>query len=46
VATELIFAIYESVRRRGRVDLPLDAEDNPLEALVDAGEIVPTPAEN
>ena len=46
VATELIFAIYESVRRRGRVDLPLDAEDNALEALVDAGEIVPAPADD
>ncbi|MWG33837.1 gfo/Idh/MocA family oxidoreductase [Halomarina oriensis] len=46
VATELIFAVYESVRQRGRIDLPLDAEDNPLEALVDAEELSPTPAED
>jgi len=30
-ATEIIFAGYESARRRGRVDLPLDIEDNPLD---------------
>jgi predicted dehydrogenase len=36
-ATELIFGCWESVRRRGRVDLPLDIEDNPLEAMVEAG---------
>jgi UDP-N-acetylglucosamine 3-dehydrogenase len=29
-ATELIFATYESSRRRGRVRLPLDADDSPL----------------
>lgn len=29
-ATELIFATYESSRRRGRVDLPLTIEDSPL----------------
>lgn len=29
-ATELIFATYESSRRRGRVDLPLEIEDSPL----------------
>ena len=29
-STELIFATYESARRRGRVDLPLDIEDSPL----------------
>jgi predicted dehydrogenase len=32
-ATELIFATYESSRRRGRVDLPLDIEDSPLQAM-------------
>jgi UDP-N-acetylglucosamine 3-dehydrogenase len=26
-ATELIFATYESARRDGRIDLPLDADD-------------------
>jgi len=29
-ATELIFATYESSRRRGRVDLPLTIDDSPL----------------
>jgi UDP-N-acetylglucosamine 3-dehydrogenase len=32
-ATEVIFATYESSRRRGRVDLPLDTEDSPFQAL-------------
>jgi predicted dehydrogenase len=32
-ATELIFATYESSRRRGRVDLPLDIEDSPFLAM-------------
>ena len=36
-ADELVFAAWESVRRRGRVDLPLDVEDNPLESMVEAG---------
>jgi predicted dehydrogenase len=35
--TELIFAAYESVRQRGRVDLPLTIEDNPLESMVEEG---------
>jgi predicted dehydrogenase len=35
-ATELIFATYESSRRRARVDLPLDIEDSPLRAMIDA----------
>jgi predicted dehydrogenase len=34
-ATELIFATYESSRRRGRVTLPLDVEDSPLQALIE-----------
>jgi predicted dehydrogenase len=38
-ATEIIFAIYESSRRRGRVDLPLTIADNPLAAMVDAGQL-------
>ena len=33
-ATELIFATWESSRRRGRVDLPLDIEDSPLVAML------------
>ena len=35
--TEIIFATYESARRRGRVDLPLTIEDSPLVAMLDAG---------
>jgi UDP-N-acetylglucosamine 3-dehydrogenase len=42
-ATEIIFACYESVRRRGRVDLPLTITDNPLVDLVERGEIKPQP---
>jgi len=38
-STEVIFAAWESARRRGRVTLPLDIEDNPLEAMVEAGKI-------
>ncbi len=34
-ATELIFATYESSRRRGRVDLPLTIEDSPLLARLE-----------
>ncbi len=36
-ATELIFATYESSRRRGRIDLPLTVEDSPFRAMVDEG---------
>lgn len=38
-ATELIFATYESSRRRGRVDLPLDVDDSPLLSMIASGEI-------
>lgn len=38
-ATELIFATYESSRRRGRVDLPLDITDAPFQAMVRSGEL-------
>ena len=38
-ATELIFATYESSRRRGRVDLPLTIEDSPLLSMLAAGEL-------
>ena len=38
-ATELIFATYESSRRRGRVDLPLDIEDSPFLAMLASGEM-------
>jgi predicted dehydrogenase len=43
-ATEIIFAIYESSRRRGRVDLPLTISDHPLVAMVDTGDLQPAPA--
>lgn len=36
-ATELIFATYESSRRRGRIDLPLQIEDSPLVDMVEHG---------
>jgi predicted dehydrogenase len=36
-STELIFACWESARRRGRIDLPLDIDDNPLEEMVEEG---------
>jgi hypothetical protein len=34
---EQIFSCWESVRRRGMVQLPLDTEDNPLLDVVDHG---------
>ncbi len=37
-AAELPFASWESVRRRGRVALPLEIDGNPLEALVESQE--------
>jgi predicted dehydrogenase len=43
-STELIFACWESSRRRGRVDLPLDIEDNPLQAMVESGDLKPAKA--
>ncbi len=33
-ATELIFATYESSRKRGRVDLPLQIDDSPFLAMI------------
>lgn len=38
-ATELIFATYESSRRRGRVDLPLQIEDSPFLSMLASGEM-------
>ena len=43
-ATEIIFGIYESSRRRGRVDLPLTVQDHPLATMVEAGDLRPAPA--
>lgn len=36
---EVLMAIYESARRRCRVDLPLQVSENPLIAMIEAGEI-------
>jgi predicted dehydrogenase len=44
-ATELIFGAWESTRRRGRVEFPLSIDDNPLEAMVEAGDLQPTAPE-
>ncbi|MEM7032037.1 MAG: Gfo/Idh/MocA family oxidoreductase, partial [Chloroflexota bacterium] len=38
-ATEMIYATYESSRRRARVDLPLDIDDSPLHAMLEAGDL-------
>ncbi len=40
-ATEVVFAIYESSRRRGRVDLPLEKKDSAFISMLEAGEIGP-----
>jgi len=39
--TEIIFGTYESARQRGRIDLPLRAEGNALEEMVESGELTP-----
>jgi predicted dehydrogenase len=36
-STELIFGTYESARRRARIDLPLEIEDNPFHVLRESG---------
>jgi len=38
--TEIIFACWESARQRGRIELPLQIDDNPLQALVETDERV------
>ncbi|WP_321112048.1 Gfo/Idh/MocA family protein [Halorussus salinisoli] len=43
-STGLIFGCWESARRRGRVEFPLDIDDNPLDAMVETGEMNPTSA--
>ncbi|WP_321166856.1 hypothetical protein [Halorubrum sp. Ea8] len=37
--TELTFASWESARRCGRAHLPLEIDDNPLEAMYEAGQL-------
>jgi predicted dehydrogenase len=39
-ATELIFGCWESARRCGRVDFPLEIDDNPLKAMVESGQVL------
>ncbi|SFR67351.1 Gfo/Idh/MocA family protein [Halogeometricum limi] len=39
-STELIFGAWESSRRRERIDLPLDADGNALEEMVDSNEVL------
>ena len=38
-ATEIIFACYESSRRRARIDLPLTIDDSPIQSMMDKGEV-------
>lgn len=38
-STEVIFATYESSRRRARIDLPLTIEDNPFLDMLEKGEL-------
>lgn len=45
-AAELPFASWESIRRRARVDLPLEIDDNPLQALVEGEESGPGETED
>jgi len=40
-ATEIIFATYESSRRRGRVDLPLKTKDSAYLSMLASGEMKP-----
>jgi predicted dehydrogenase len=42
-ATEIIFACWESARRRGIAELPLDVDDNPLVEMVESGALSPEP---
>ena len=36
---EILLAVYESARRRARIDLPLTGSENPLEAMIAAGAV-------
>jgi predicted dehydrogenase len=42
-STEIIFACWESARRRGIVEMPLTIDDNPLVAMIEAGQLKPRP---
>lgn len=39
--TEAIFACWESARKRARVAVPIETEGNPLNAMVEAGDLTP-----
>ncbi len=41
--TEAIFACWESALQRARVDVPIESEDNALNAMVEAGALDPKP---
>jgi predicted dehydrogenase len=38
----IVMAIYESSRRRARIDLPFEVSESPLEAMLRSGEFDPT----
>ena len=38
-ASEIIFALYESVRRHARVELPLETRDNAFVTMLESGEL-------
>ena len=40
-ATELIFATYESSRRRARIELPLDTDDSALLSMLAKNQVGP-----
>lgn len=42
-ATEVIFATYESSRRRGRVDLPVKQKDSAYLSMLECGDLKPKP---
>lgn len=44
-ASQIIFGVYESVRRRGMVRFPLEFTDHPLVDMVEKGELKPAKAE-
>lgn len=44
--TEAIFACWESARARARVQIPIEAEDNALNAMVEDGDLTPRPEED
>ena len=45
-STRLIFGAWESARRRARVDFPLEIDDNPLESMVENGQLLVSPSDN